>query len=183
VMLRAIDRADLPKVKKKVLAAVLETHGALPPAEIADRLTSARARAARRAVRLREAIERAASLYLPDRLHQVRIAVKKLRYAMEIVRELRRSRASARILTLKRAQDLLGHMHDLEVLIARTRAVQGSPHAPTLRVSAELDLLVRRLEAECRTLHGRYMAGRATLLTICEHAEHDGVAAQRSSAA
>jgi len=179
-MVRSIDRANLPKVKKKVLAAVLDKADA--PVDAAGRLMHARVRAARRAVRLRDAIDRAASLYLPDRLHQVRIAVKKLRYAMEVVRELRRSRAAARILALKRAQELLGHMHDLEILIARTRAVQGSPNAPNLRVSAELDLLVRRLETECRQLHGRYMAARPTLLTICEHAENDG-AAERSSAA
>jgi hypothetical protein len=65
--------------------------------------------------------------------------------------------------TLKRAQDLLGRIHDLEVLIARTRAIQGSSNAPTLRVSADMDLLVRRLETECRRLHGRYIAMRAPL--------------------
>jgi CHAD domain-containing protein len=182
-LVRAIDRADLPKVKKKALAAVRDPKTGLTPVDTAARLARARARAARRAVRLRDAIDRAASLYLPDRLHQVRIAVKKLRYSMEVVRELRRSRASARILALKRAQDLLGHMHDLEILIARTRAVQGSPNAPNLRVSAELDRLVRRLETECRQLHGQYMASRHALLTICEHAENDGAAAEDSPAA
>ena len=80
------------------------------------------ARAARRAEGLRAAIENAAGIYLPDRLHEVRIAVKKLRYALEIARDLSGSRATARIRTLKRVQDLLGRMHDLEMLIARTRA-------------------------------------------------------------
>jgi ABC-type sugar transport system ATPase subunit len=91
------------------------------------------------------------------------------RRLLEIVRDLSRSRATARILTLKRAQDLLGRIHDLEVLIARTRAIQGSPNAPTLPVSADMDLLVRRLETECRRLHGRYIAMRAPMLTICDH--------------
>jgi CHAD domain-containing protein len=98
--------------------------------------------------------------------------VKKLRYAMEIARELRRSKATARIRTLKEAQDLLGRMHDLEVLIARTRAVQGAASAPNLRVSAHLDRLVRRLENECRQLHGQYMASRNKLFAICDHVEH-----------
>ena len=40
------------------------------------------------------AIENAGGIYLPDRLHQVRIAVKKLRYVLEIAREMSRSRAS-----------------------------------------------------------------------------------------
>jgi CHAD domain-containing protein len=89
---------------------------------------------------------------------------------MEIARDLSGSRATARLMALKRAQDLLGRMHDLEVLIARTRAVQGSPSAPSLRLSAELDELVRRLETECRQLHGHYIATRPALLAIAEHA-------------
>ena len=76
----------------------------------------------------------------------------------------------AKILALKRMQDLLGRMHDLEVLIARTRAVQGSPSAPNLRLSAELDQLVRHLETECRQLHGHYIAARPALLACCDHA-------------
>ena len=60
----------------------------------------ARERAARRAQRLGAAIENAAGLYLPDRLHQVRIAVKKLRYTLELDRSvpprLARPRGSAR---------------------------------------------------------------------------------------
>src|SRR5207302_9143089 len=77
-------------------------------------------------------------------------------------------RNSARIRTLKDAQDLLGRMHDLEVLIARTRGIQSSPGASTLKVSADLDRLVRRLETECRQLHGQYMAARPKLLQLCQ---------------
>jgi CHAD domain-containing protein len=99
----------------------------------------------------------------------VRIAVKKLRYTLEIARELRRSRATARIRTLKAAQDLLGRMHDLEVLIMRIRALQGSDRAPALKVSADLDRLVRRLEMECRQLHVRYMEFKKKLLELCDH--------------
>ncbi len=123
--------------------------------------TSRRLRRSRGAVpragrrRCEGAIENAAGIYLPDRLHEVRIAVKKLRYAMEIARELSRSRADARIRTLKKAQDLLGRMHDLEMLIARTRAVQGAAGAATLRLSARPRSLVRQLETECRQLHGQ----------------------------
>jgi CHAD domain-containing protein len=135
------------------------------------RLEAAELRAARRASALRAAIENAAGIYLPDRLHEVRIAVKKLRYSMELARELSGSRAMAAIEALKASQDLLGRMHDLEVLIARTRAVQGLPSAANLRMSADLDRLVRRLENECRQIHGTYMATRSKLLAICDRAE------------
>jgi CHAD domain-containing protein len=109
-------------------------------------------------------------MYLPDRLHDLRIAVKKLRYAMEIARELKGSRATARIRMLKGTQDLLGRMHDLEVLIGRIRAVQGaSENPPSLDVSADLDHLVRRLETECRQVHVQYVDRRRKLLDLCEH--------------
>jgi CHAD domain-containing protein len=114
-------------------------------------------------------MENAAGIYLPDRLHEVRIAVKKLRYALEIAQELSGSRATARIRTLKRVQDLLGRMHDLEMLIARTRAIQSRAGAPDLKLSADLDHLVRRLENDCRRLHVRYMNERKSLRAICDY--------------
>jgi CHAD domain-containing protein len=171
-MVRSLDRCDIDKLTKRAVAAARKrdkTAAGTADSHKPRRLDVARRRAARRAQRVQEAMENAGGIYLPDRLHEVRIAVKKLRYAMEIARELGRSRAMAKILALKRMQDLLGRMHDLEVLIARTRALQGSSSAPSLRLSAELDQLVRRLETECRQLHGQYIAARPSLAAICEH--------------
>ena len=170
-MVRRIERADLDTLRRKALAAARRHQPERRRARSGDpsRLMSARRRAARRAFVLRAAIENAGGIYLPDRLHQVRIAVKKLRYGMEIARELSGSRAIARIRTLKGAQDLLGRMHDLEVLIARIRALQGSDQAPNLKLSADLDRLVRRLETECRQLHVRYMVFKQKLLDVCDH--------------
>ena len=163
VMCRELAHVDVEKLRRRALAAARK--GASPAAD---------ARAARRAARLRSAIENAGSLYLPDRLHQVRIAVKKLRYSLELVRVLRRSRATAAVRRLQEAQDLLGRLHDLEVLIARVRAIQASSQAPTLRLSSDLDRLVRRLETECRERHGQYMRTRRMLLTICAHVAAGG---------
>ena len=128
----------------------------------------AKARVARRSERLAATIENAAGLYLPDRLHDVRIAVKKLRYALELAQAFSGSRATARMRALKSAQDLLGRMRDLEVLIARSRSIQSSPGASNLKVSADLDRLVRRLETDCRQLHGQYVASRRDLLSLCD---------------
>jgi CHAD domain-containing protein len=173
-MRHRIDHVDLDRLRKRALrlgrqAPVL--GAARGRVRDPERLAAARHRAARRADALRSAIESAAAIYLPDRLHEVRIAVKKLRYAMELARELSGSRATVAINKLKQAQDLLGRMHDLEVLIARTRAVQGSPIGTNLRLSGDLDRLVRRLETECRQLHGHYMAMRHALLAIADRAE------------
>jgi CHAD domain-containing protein len=164
-MCTRVGRVDIDKLRHRTASAA--TKGSKGRSRDSKRLADAQVRVDRRAVRLREAIENAAGLYLPDRLHEVRIAVKKLRYALEVSRELSGSRAMARIRTLKEAQDLLGRMHDHEVLIARVRGVQGSK-APNLRLSADLDKLVRRLETECRQIHGQYMALRKKLVAITD---------------
>jgi CHAD domain-containing protein len=167
-MARSIDRTNLDRLQRKISNAVQNrlADGLATPAA---RLRPVIKRASRRAVALQAAIENAGGIYLPDRLHGVRIAVKKLRYILEIARELSRSRASARIRTLKEVQDLLGRMHDLEMLIMQIRALQGSDRAPTLKVSADLDRLVRRLETECRELHVRYMGFKKKLLELCDY--------------
>jgi CHAD domain-containing protein len=169
-MVREIDRVNLERLQRRILAAARKHTLTRGRAESDPRgLKAVAKRAVRRAVSLQEAIENAGGIYLSDRLHQVRIAVKKLRYTLEIARDLRRSRATARIRTLKAAQDLLGRMHDLEVLIMRIRALQGSDRAPALKVSADLDRLVRRLEMECRQLHVRYMEFKKKLLELCDY--------------
>ena len=168
-MAERIDRVDPEKLQRKALAAAARHAESEDDALSAGRMKKVIKRAARRAVSLQAAIDNAGGIYLPDRLHEVRIAVKKLRYVLEIARELSRSRASARIRMLKTVQDLLGRMHDLEMLIMRIRALQGSERAPTLKVSADLDRLVRRLEMECRQLHVRYMVLKKKLLELCDY--------------
>jgi CHAD domain-containing protein len=194
-----IDRCDLSRMRKRAVAAVRRgpevARGRV--ARDAGQTAAIWQRAARRAERLRAAIDSAAGIYLPDRLHIVRIAVKKLRYTIEIARQVsgtrsgrtasgQRSTRSIRgqLAALKRAQDLLGRMHDFEMLIARARAVQSSPAATNLRLSGDLDRLVRRLENECRQLHGHYMALRPQLLDTCARvAAAADRASQRASAA
>lgn len=189
-MCARVGRIDLDKLRRRAAAAASRGPSQTTGGRMRDpeRIAGARLRAARRAVRLREAVENAAGIYLPDRLHEVRVAVKKLRYAMEVSRELGGSRGEARIGTLKEAQDLLGRMHDHEVLIARVRGVQGSSKAPNLRVSADLDRLVRRLETECRQIHGLYVTLRKKLLAVCDRTATvpettAGIAAPGASAA
>ena len=160
-----IDDFDLDKLRKRALKVARNAAEDSAPHESA---AARRDRIVRRARRLAATIENAAGLYLPDRLHEVRIAVKKLRYTLEIADVKRSAPLQARLRRLKNAQDVLGRLHDLEVLIARTRGIQSSPGASTLKVSADLDRLVRRLETECRQLHGHYMAMRPTLLQLCQ---------------
>jgi CHAD domain-containing protein len=136
------------------------------------RVAEAARQAAVRAARLRAAIEQAGDSYSAPLLHQVRIATKKLRYALEVQKELTRSRSTWRLDRLKKQQDLLGRMHDLEVLIRRTRFVQRLARAdragPRAAGARGLAALVRALEAQCRVGHAAYLRGRASLLRLCE---------------
>lgn len=136
-------------------------------------LDEAKRQVGKRARRLAAAIDHAGGLYLADRLHAVRVAAKKLRYALELERELKRGRGTARITQLKRLQDLLGRMHDFEILIERTRHVQTEHAARDRQLTLELDTLIRTLEGECRRDHALYMRRRPSILKLCQALSDD----------
>jgi CHAD domain-containing protein len=142
------------------------------------------ARAARRAARLRSAIEAAGAMYVPERLHGVRIALKKLRYAIELGSDAQERPANRDIVVLKTALSLLGRLHDLEMLTERARREQASLFPPDLRVWRDLGRLVLTLERDCRTLHARYMSHRAKVLAIADRWSKaaDGTSAARRHA-
>jgi CHAD domain-containing protein len=125
------------------------------------------ARVARRAEMLKAAIASAGALYIPERLHDVRIALKKLRYAMEVASEASGEDRAADLRALKRGQDILGRLHDLQVLIERARRAQASLDTPDLTMWREFDVLLASLEKACRRLHARYVRERAVFLAIC----------------
>ncbi|MEO5739470.1 MAG: CHAD domain-containing protein, partial [Vicinamibacterales bacterium] len=70
-----------------------------------------------RAAATAAAIEHATGVYFPTRVHAARIAIKKTRYAMEIVHATRSADRAAAIRELKKAQDLLGDLHDRQELV------------------------------------------------------------------
>jgi CHAD domain-containing protein len=126
------------------------------------------ARIARRAVSLREALDAAGAVYLPDRLHMARIAVKKLRYALELSNEAHGLSNTPELRVLKRAQELLGRINDLDVLVKRIRQAQASLHPPNIATWREYDTLTTSIENSCRRLHGRYMLERPALEAAIE---------------
>lgn len=131
------------------------------------------ARVARRASTLRAAIDEAGAVYLSERLHAVRIALKKLRYGVELWLDADGSKPNADLRRLKRSQELLGRLHDRHVLITYVRREQAaltpSDIAPSdIKVWGELDALVTSLENDCRALHARYVRDRAVLIALCD---------------
>jgi CHAD domain-containing protein len=124
------------------------------------------ARVARRAAHVLTSVTDAGAVYLPERLHGVRIALKKLRYAAELLAEGGGDPAAASLRQLRRGQDLLGQMHDLAVLLDRVRGVQAALTPPNLALWRDLDALVVALENDCRRLHARYMRSRDAIVEL-----------------
>jgi CHAD domain-containing protein len=109
------------------------------------------------------AMNEAGNMYATDRLHAVRIAAKKLRYGLELAAGSGLPQANPQVRTIKRAQDTLGKLHDLQVLQTHVAAVQAEPRTgrPQLRIA--LEELARQIEDQCRHLHGRYVASSPAL--------------------
>jgi CHAD domain-containing protein len=141
------------------------------------------ARVARRAATLENAIDDAGSVYLPERLHAVRVALKKLRYAVELSTETQGLKTHGDLRVLRRAQEVLGRWHDLQVLAARVRKSRAAAAPTDLRLAEELDTLQMTLDNACRRLHAKYMKNREAIEAICARLNRSSSPAARPSAA
>jgi CHAD domain-containing protein len=104
---------------------------------------------ARRADRVIERADLCGTLYSVERLHALRIAVKKLRYTLETLRDQAGASAAPAILLLRGAQQRLGRLHDVQVLMGTIQSAAGDETEPSEAWSAILD----DLERECRERH------------------------------
>jgi CHAD domain-containing protein len=174
-------RAALTARRRARLVDALATLHESPAPDAVALLAAVRERVVRRGRRVRQALDRAGALYVPERLHQVRIAVKQLRYALEVAGDLR-GRPSARVAQLRRIQDLLGRAHDLHVLAERVRRVQAAMVRTSRTTAASLGRLADALDDDCRTVHAAFMSRRQGLLTLCDAIEATATARTQSAA-
>lgn len=152
-MLKRIDHVDIEKLDRRLLA----VGEALAQSDSVEWRSALASRLIKRQKALRTAIADAGQLYAAEKLHQVRIALKKLRYAMELAAESGVKSASAPLRVVKRAQDKLGRLHDLQVLQHHVAEVQAERSGQT-PPNGGLDTINRALEDQCRHLHGAYVA-------------------------
>lgn len=131
------------------------------------------ARLMRRAKAVAAALEIAGPLYVPERLHDVRISTKKLRYALEISRDAGVAGAAPLVRLLKRHQERLGHLHDLQVLLKHVRETEASPGVGS-RVN-DLSAYADSLDRECRRLHAGFVEHRAELSSVVRDVRHQVV--------
>jgi CHAD domain-containing protein len=127
-------------------------------------------RAARRARQLSAAIEAAGSLYAPEPLHDVRIAVKKLRYALELAADLRLLASNGSVARLKAVQNTLGALHDLQIASKRIEAAQAELPAEAAEAHARLAEVLDDIDRRCRELHAAYVTARERLLRQVDEA-------------
>ena len=171
VMLKRLEHIDIAKLDRR-LNAVKQALLHATPAQHGWRAALA-ARVAVRARRLVRAIDEAGQVYAAQSLHDVRIAAKKLRYALEIADESGAAPCADSVRTLKRVQDTLGRLHDLQVLQHHAAAVGATPRRRRTIPDAALAGLLRLVEDECRMLHGRYVAALPLLGAVVEAARRD----------
>lgn len=120
-----------------------------------------------RAQALGDAVAAAGAILIVDRVHAVRIAAKRLRYALELTGELRLARTASLVSGLRRMQDVLGELHDLDVLRHEaTRVRREVP--PDSIVAKDLERMVTALDADIRHLHARYLRGARTLASLAD---------------
>jgi len=131
-----------------------------PPTQWRARLAE---RTRGRSVGLHAALEDTGVLYDPERLHAVRIAAKKLRYALEVAGETRAAATAAAVTRLKTLQDELGHLHDLQVVSGFVTQVP-----PTAGRRAALERLATVLDTQCRGLHAGFLDERDELAALAE---------------
>jgi len=111
-------------------------------------------------------------LYAAEPLHLARIAIKKLRYTMELAETAVGAPVAEDISRLRDAQDLLGELHDLQVLQAQVHALAAGAVGDR-RARRELDAVVRAFETTCRARHAEFLRHRAGLAVLAGRIRHD----------
>jgi CHAD domain-containing protein len=126
-----------------------------------------RQRITSRAATLRRRIRRAGGVYFPKPVHAVRIAAKKLRYALEIADESGVCRCGDSIELLKETQDTLGHVHDCHLLIKHLADLEADEEAGCDTRAPLVDVL----EADIQEFHQRYVSQRDRLRQVADAAD------------
>ena len=164
-MVKALEELDLDALRPRAAAsgpfawAGRSLHAIRPP----KWPRPLRERIASRAEAAAEAVERATGVYMPRRAHGARIAIKKLRYAVEVASETGLVHVKRAGKDLRRVQDALGKVHDAQVLHDRIEALAGDGAS-----AIELAVLKSVLADDIARAHADYVRRRERLLTLVD---------------
>jgi CHAD domain-containing protein len=161
--LTRVDVADLARRIADMAAMVSERAAASWTPAMLDRIR-------RRARTLSAVVRGVGALYVPARLHAVRIATKKLRYSLEAGHEAAGLPCERAIGDLRDVQELLGRLHDLQMLEAAVQAISVEPGASRGTQARHLRSMLVACERECRTLHAEFLAVAPGVIVTCSRA-------------
>lgn len=119
-------------------------------------------RIAERADEMVQTVQHATGVYFPNRSHTARVAVKKLRYAVEVAQETALWTPPRLLKHLRGVQSRLGDIHDLQVLNNRLDQLAGEPAART----ESLSVLMSVLQNDIARHHAEYVQRRDRLFAI-----------------
>lgn len=161
-MRRTLSPAQLARLRLALDALGGEAAGVA----VAEVAATVQARVTERARRVVRALDRLGILYAPERLHAVRIAVKQLRYALEVRGRLRRVPTAASLRHLRAVQETLGRAHDLHVLGEHLRQVEARLVTRSRPAAADLGRLAAEIDDACRALHAVFLRRRVALRAL-----------------
>jgi CHAD domain-containing protein len=113
------------------------------------------------------AIAHATGVYFPRRTHGARIAIKQLRYAAEMAEATGLSALEPPIKALRKAQDILGELHDRQALADTLEYYARHDEVKKANVEVAREVL----EREVAQLHREYLARRPALRDACAEIE------------
>jgi CHAD domain-containing protein len=169
-------RAMLGKLDKLDAESVLRALDAVRADVESSRTGRERTRALARRLRARagdlvRAIDHVGTLYVPDALHRIRLAAKKLRYLLELPPSDAAWRPGHARGRLRRAQGALGALGDLQLLqreVQRLAARAGGAR----RKRQALTAIDQDLEARCRAAHAEVLRSLPALRALGERLAH-----------
>ena len=118
-----------------------------------------------RAAEVLQAVNHAGGVYFRNRSHTARVAIKQLRYALELANALGVRRDAGDFRALRKAQNALGEAHDRQLLIGDINELTANN---ALVPAQEAAILEQFLAAEIAAFHQKYMLMRAEVLEWCE---------------
>lgn len=155
--------ADLPRQLAALASSIADSgDGRRAGALLATRLRT-------RARVMADAIGHVGTLYEPAALHAVRIAGKKLRYGLEIGHRAAGLDVADALRRLKSLQELLGGLHDRQIVQGWLQTVSGERGAGRALIHTLADCHAV-LEGECRARHARFLTRMPKLAGIVEAA-------------
>lgn len=151
VLRKAARDVDVDEIGARVSAAAEDIASAGHDRLWRDRLAAA---ILRRAARVAAARRQCGALYEPDRLHALRIAIKKLRYLAEIAQAVAGCDVPW-LPALVREQRRYGRLHDRQMLVAEAHALAATMARER---AARVERLIAVLDRDCRRWHAAAIA-------------------------